>query len=107
MFGERKVNLQLTDRAREFIEHSKASAKLKSPILSIGRVRFSGDTEDRWTIGFYERSDVREGWRGITPHFDFVVIQEWILDALDSKTLDVIDENGRAKIELKSENLEQ
>lgn len=41
-----------------------------------------------------EKSDVREGWVGHAPGFDFVVIQEWVLDALDKQLLDFDDRAG-------------
>lgn len=99
MFGERKVNLRLTDRARTFVERFKASSNLKSPILSIGWGRFGRESEERWSIGLYDRSDLREGWRGIAPDFDFIVIQEWILDAVDNKVLDIDGKKGVATVE--------
>lgn len=93
MFGERKVNLQLTERAKQYVERYKASARLGSPILSIKWAKWSDEPAERWVIGFHDRNRLQEGWLGITPEFEFVVIQEWILDSLDGKTLDV-GENG-------------
>jgi hypothetical protein len=50
-------------------------------------------------IGLYERENVREGWLGIADAFQFVVIQEWLFDRLDGKTLDVAyDAEGRLRI---------
>lgn len=94
MFGERKVNLQLSGRAREFIERYKAVSGLRSPILGLTWGRFSEESEERWSIGFYDRKDVREGWLGITPEFEFVVIQEWILDAVQNRVMDVDGDQG-------------
>lgn len=94
MFGERKVNLQLTERAREFIERYKATCGLRSPILGLTWGRFSKEPEERWSIGFYDRKDLREGWLGITPEFEFVVIQEWVLNAVDNRVMDVDGDKG-------------
>ncbi|MEO8165889.1 MAG: hypothetical protein ABI619_10895 [Betaproteobacteria bacterium] len=89
MFGERAVNLKLTDRARERISQWKASSKLQSPVLSIKWAKWNDEPSERWVIGFHERSRVQEGWLGITPEFEFIVIQERVLDSLDGKTLDI------------------
>lgn len=98
MFGERKVNLRFTERARNYIDRFKATAGLRSPILSIKWAKWSDEPIERWIIGFNDRSRVQEGWLGITPEIEFVVIQEWILDALEGKTLDVT-EKGTIAIE--------
>ena len=99
MFGERKVNLLLTTRTQEFLDRFKAKSKLNSPILGIGWSRVSRETTERWTIGLYDRKDVREGWLGIAPEFEFIVIQDWILDELDNKTLDFDDAAGTVTVE--------
>ena len=99
MFGERKVNLQLTERTREFLNRFKAKSKLSSPILGIAWSQVSRETTERWTIGLYDRKDVREGWLGIAPEFEFVVIQDWILGELDNKTLDFDDDAGTVTVE--------
>ena len=94
MFGERQINLQLTERANDFIERNKVKSGLQSPILGLGWGTFSKESEERWSIGFYGRKDVREGWLGITPTFEFVVIQEWILDAVDNRIMDIDHDKG-------------
>jgi len=99
VFGERKVNLQLTERAKEFIERYKAKTNLKSPILSIGWAKFNRETEERWYVGFQDRNDVREGWVGIAPDFEFVVVQEWILDQMDDRVLDIDDGRGMVTVQ--------
>jgi hypothetical protein len=99
MFGERKINLQLTQRTREFLDRFKAKSKLDSPILGISWSRVSNESNERWTIGLYDRKDVREGWLGIAPEFEFIVIQEWVLDELDDKVLDFDDARGVVTIE--------
>lgn len=93
MFGERKINLQITNRARDYIDRIKSSAQLKSPILSIKWAKWNDEPREHWVVGLQDRNRVQEGWLGITPEIEFVVIQEWILSALDGKTLD-IDEDG-------------
>ena len=93
LFGRRNVNLKITSRAREAIERYKQSSKLANPLLKIGWGKWSDETTERWTIGFYDRNKIQEGWVGSTDEFEFVVIQEWILDALDGKTID-ISESG-------------
>lgn len=92
MFGERKVNLRLTERAKNYIEQFRARAGLPSPILSIKWAKWSDEPAERWIIGFNDRSRVREGWLGVTTEMEFVVIQEWVLDALEGKTLDVTEQ---------------
>ena len=91
MFGERHVNLSVTDRAKTWIDRFKAQSGLRSPIVKLGWARWTDESADHWMIGLYDRNDVREGWLGIAPDLEFVVIQEWILDAVDNKTLDVAD----------------
>jgi hypothetical protein len=92
MFGERKVSLQFTERAKDYIERFKATAGLRDPILTIKWSKWSDEPFERWMIGFNDRSRVQEGWLGITPELEFVVIQEWVLDALEGKTLDITKE---------------
>jgi hypothetical protein len=69
-------------------------SNLRSPVLSIGWSRFNQEPGERWFVGFYDRKDVREGWLGVAPEFEFVVIQEWILDAVDNRVMDIDDDRG-------------
>ena len=94
MFGKRNVNLQLTPRAQEFVERFKLNSGLNSPILGIAWSRVSDEPNPRWTLGLYERQDVRDGWLGTAPEFDFVVIQEWALERLNNALLDFDEEAG-------------
>ncbi|HZR02002.1 MAG TPA: hypothetical protein VFA81_02370 [Burkholderiales bacterium] len=89
MFGERNVNLKLSDRAKEHISELMAHSGLKSPILSIKWAKWNDEPTEHWVIGFYERERVQEGWLGKAPEFEFVVIQEWVFDSLDGKLLDI------------------
>lgn len=93
MFGERQVHLKLSERAKARIEELKANTSVKSPILSIKWAKWSDEPTEHWVIGLNDRDRVREGWIGQAPDFEFVVIQEWVLDALDGKVLD-IEETG-------------
>jgi hypothetical protein len=93
MFGSRKIDLRLSPRAERFVQRFRISAKLLNPILVISRVRFNQEDKERWLISLGERTEIREGWIGITSDFDFVVFQECVFDQLDCKILD-IDESG-------------
>jgi len=99
MFGERKVNLQLSKRTQAYLERFKANSKLSDPVLGLAWAGIPGETEERWTIGLYDRKDIREGWMGITPEFDFIVIQEWVLDQVDNKVLDFDERTGTITLE--------
>lgn len=94
MFGERQVNLQITDRTRASLTRLIARSKLAEPILSISKGRFNDEAEERWSLGLYDRKGLREGWIGISPEFEFVVIQEWVLEALDNQLLDFDEAAG-------------
>ena len=94
MFGERRVDLQVTKRAKTVLDRWANASKLHSPILGIQWSLVKGHKYHKWGVGFYERHDVSEGWLGIAPEFEFIVIQEWILDKVDKKILD-IDEQER------------
>jgi hypothetical protein len=94
MFGEQKVNLRVTDRTRAFLDRFKARSRLDDPVLGISWGRVGHETDERWTIGLYDRKDLREGWLGIAPDFDFVVVQDWALKALDDKVLDFDEDTG-------------
>jgi hypothetical protein len=98
MFGERKVNLTLTTRAKKYIEQMKAEGPFATPVLGISWSRVSDQQHEKWVIGLYEREDMREGWMGVAPEFDFIVIQEWILEAVNNKVLDV-SEAGQVTID--------
>lgn len=90
LFGRKNVDLTLTPRALEKVTAWKNESKLESAIMSIGWGRWDHEAEDRWTIGFYEERMLVEGWVGIAPQIKFVTIQEWILDAVNGKTLDIV-----------------
>lgn len=94
MFGERRINLQLSVRAKDFIDRFKAKSNLSKPILALTWSGRSGQTEERWTIGLYDLPEVREGWLGVAPEFEFVVIQDWIFDKIDNKVLDFDEDTG-------------
>jgi hypothetical protein len=101
MFGERHLNLTLTPRAREWLETYKTKSGLKDPIPNIQWSRVRGESEEQLMLGLYERGNVREGWLGIADDFRFVVIQEWLFDRLDGKTLDVVyDTEGRLRFSI-------
>jgi|JI10StandDraft_1071094.scaffolds.fasta_scaffold161572_3 hypothetical protein len=92
MFGERKINLHVTERAQAVITRWSKASKLPSPILGIKWSLVRGHRRHKWGIGFYERSEVYEGWLGIAPDFEFIVVQEWLFDRIDNATLDIDDE---------------
>jgi len=103
MFGTQKVNVTLTSRAKSRIDRDLALIKLRSPIFCLswgttaGRVNGQWiESPLKWTIGYNERDTAveYEGWLGIADTFEFHVIQEWVLQAVDNRTLD-IDENGQ------------
>jgi hypothetical protein len=99
MFGERHLTLALTPGAQQWIEDYKARSGLKNPIPTFHWSRVRGEPQEQLMIGLYERENVREGWLGIADAFQFVVIQEWLFDRLDGKTLDVAyDAEGRLRI---------
>ena len=99
MFGKKNVALTMTERAREIVDAWGKSSKLNSPVIGIAWGRSSGASDDKFDLGFYEHANMPmiEGWLGIAPEFEFIVIQEWVLDALDNKTLD-IDDHGQIVI---------
>lgn len=99
MFGERHLRLQLTDRARKWFDDYMSTSGLKDPIPCLQWSRVRGDSHEQLMIGLYERDRVREGWLGIAGEFRFVVIQEWLFDQLEGKTLDaILDAEGRHRI---------
>jgi hypothetical protein len=99
MFGERHLQLQLTDRARKWFDEYMSSSGLSNPIPMLQWSRVRGESDEQLMIGLYERDRVREGWLGIAGDFSFVVIQEWLLDRLEGKTLDaILDAEGRSRI---------
>jgi|SRR5215831_924485 len=99
MFGERHISLRLTDRAQEWIKNFTENAGLREPIPLLQWSRIRGEEHEQLMIGVYERANVREGWLGIADGFQFVVIQEWLFDRLDGKTLDaILDAEGRVRI---------
>ena len=99
MFGERHLTVHLTDQAREWIEQFKAKSGLRKPIPSFQWSRVRGEPKEKLMIGLYEMDNVQEGWLGIAGEFQFVVIQEWLFDRLDGKTIDVVlDADGRSQI---------
>jgi len=92
MFGERKVDLHVTERAKVVLERWAKDSKLQAPILGISWGIVKGHQHYKWRLGFYERKDVSEGWLGIAPDFEFIVIQEWVFDKIDKKILDIDEE---------------
>ena len=99
MFGERHLSLQITDRARTWINDYTQRAGLRDPIPLFQWSRIRGEDNEQLMIGVYERGNVREGWLGIAGDFQFVVIQEWLFDRLDGKTLDaILDAEGRIRL---------
>jgi len=101
MFGKRHLALQLTSHARKWIDDYKAKSGLRDPIPTIHWSRVRGEAEEQLMIGLYEYDNVREGWLGIAEDFQFVVIQEWLFDRLEGKTLDLIhDAEGRLRISI-------
>ena len=65
--------------------------------MSIKWGKWNDESVERWIIGFHERDKIHEGWIGFAPEFDFVVIQEWILDSVEGKTIDI--ENDDIRVE--------
>ena len=73
-------------------------AQLRSPIFGVLWVGKYDYPRGKWISGLYDRADDIPGWLGIAPEFEFVVVQEWVLDKVDNKVLD-IDDKGRITIE--------
>ena len=93
-FGERKIDLQVTERAQDVLDKQAEDTELSCPILGITWGKTGGHRYYKLDLGFFDGTEINEGWLGIAPDFDFIVIQEWILDRIDGKILD-IDENKK------------
>ena len=94
LFGERHVNLQLTERAAVAIARLLRAAPVREPLLGIWLARHGADEPERLSFGVYERADFREGWLGTSPQLQFAVIQDWLLDDLNNKILDYDESDG-------------
>lgn len=90
MFGRRNVDLRLSDRAKDWITHYVTNSTVKQPILGILVGAWAGESP-KLTLGIYDRAKVYEGWIGVCPDLEFVVINEDIFDQLNGKTLDITE----------------
>lgn len=103
MFGEQHVDIKLTERAKEWIENYKSTSGLRDPIAGISWSRVRGEPHHKWMIGLYERSHINEGWLGIAKDFQFIILQNEIIERLNHKVLDITyDQNNLLVISITS-----
>ncbi|HHJ15489.1 MAG TPA: hypothetical protein ENJ80_02210 [Gammaproteobacteria bacterium] len=85
------VGLVVTDRAKEIITKKMDASDLQSPIPGLIWGRWGDEKGFNWQIGFYEESDILEGWLFDASSMQFYAYQEWLLDQLRGATLDIVD----------------
>lgn len=94
MLPKRVVNLKVGTSLKEMLDQRQLACGLQNPIPAILWGREDSQKEESLVIGFYERDELPEQdpIRIIEADgIEFLVIQDWICDALDGKSLDIVD----------------
>lgn len=88
MLGTRNVSLQLSSEAQEWLEGFIAASPLRDPLPGIIYGRWRDESEDHWSIGLYDRSDLPniDMWLCISPDWEFLAF-EHMINSLKEKTI--------------------
>jgi hypothetical protein len=88
ILGELQSTLQVTSRAKAWIENALAETTVPNAILGILWGKWESELSERWSIGIYNRETV-SGWMVSSPEFEFVIVQDFLISRLNGKTLDI------------------
>jgi hypothetical protein len=92
MHGELESNLEVPQSTLDWIQYRFSRSTVRNPILGIIWGKWTTEGDQHWSVGVYNR-DTAEGWIVRCPNLEFVIVQDFLLERLNGKILD-IDENG-------------
>lgn len=92
MLGQLDSTLRISERALRWITRILAKSTVRNPIAGVIWGKWTTEEAEHWSIGVYDRDTV-EGWLVRSPNLEFVVVQDFLIERLNGKVLDV-DENG-------------
>lgn len=94
MLEKRIINLEIGKDLRDRLQYRMQQSDLKEPVPSISWGKWDDEKEERFMIGFYERSRLPV-WDPVrlieADGIEFLIIQDWICDELEGKKLDIVD----------------
>lgn len=88
LYGELGCTLRLSERAKLWIRRMIDESKLPNATAGILWGKWERDPSDYWSIGLYDKSTA-EGWLVKSPDLEFVIVQDFLVERLDGKTLDI------------------
>jgi hypothetical protein len=94
MLEPQVLDLKVSLRVKEMLELRGAASGLTDPLPAIIWGKWNDETDEDYSIGFYERERLPadDPIRIVTADgVDFLILQEWICDELKGKVLDMID----------------
>ena len=65
---------------------------VRNPIAGVIWGKWTTEEAEHWSIGVYDKETV-DGWLVRCPNLQFVVVQDFVVQKLNGKTLD-IDQHG-------------
>lgn len=93
MLTRRKLSLRLSDALKQKLLVWNQESGLQNPIPSISEGTWDENPTVRLIIGYYEKDllPTNDPIRIIEADgIEFVIIQDWLCDTLDGKTLDIV-----------------
>jgi hypothetical protein len=92
MLGNLDSTLVVSQSALEWIQHTLRKSTVRNAIAGIIWGKWTTERAEHWSIGIYDKETV-EGWIVRCANLEFVVVQDFIVERLNGKTLR-IDEHG-------------
>jgi hypothetical protein len=86
--GELQCTLRLTEQAKGAVRRMLDDSGTPNATAGILWGKWQDERTEHWSIGLYDRKTA-EGWLVRSPDLEFIVIQDFIVERLDGKTLDI------------------
>jgi hypothetical protein len=94
MLEKKTINLKIGENLRKRLQERAHDSGLQNPVPCISWGKWSDEKEERFMIGFNERTrlPIKDPIRFIEcDGIEFLIIQDWICEKLDGKKLDFFD----------------
>lgn len=88
LHGELQCTLRLTERAKAALGRMIGDSGTPNATAGILWGKWHNERSQHWSIGLYDLKTA-EGWLVKSPDLEFIVVQDFLIEKLDGKTLDI------------------
>ncbi|HEX7028796.1 MAG TPA: hypothetical protein VF268_16260 [Gammaproteobacteria bacterium] len=85
------IDLVLSKEAKNLILDRMSKCGLESPVAGLIWGKWEHEEDQHWSIGFYEKAKVIDGWIFEASGVPFYTYQDFMFGELDKKLLDIVE----------------